>query len=122
MAVGFFDRKAGLAQFTDARIDDPAVLALASKIRYVINPDDEYPRNFTGHLRATLNDGTRREFRQPHMRGGAHAPLSAQEVETKFLDNALHGGWRRPSAERLLRVAREIFDAPRLDGVTEFRS
>ena len=76
MAVGFFDRKAGFAQFTEARIHDPAVLALAAKIRYAINPDDEYPRNFTGHLRATLTDGSQREFRQPYMRGGAHAPLS----------------------------------------------
>jgi 2-methylcitrate dehydratase PrpD len=121
MAVGFFDRKAGLAQFTDARIQDPAVLALASKIRYVINPQDEYPRNFTGHLRATLKDGSQREFRQPHMRGGAHAPLSAAEVEAKFLDNALHGGLRRPLAERLLAASREIFDAPRLEPASEFR-
>jgi 2-methylcitrate dehydratase PrpD len=73
MAVGFIDRKAGFAQFTGDRVDDPAVLALASKIRYIINPDDEYPRNFAGHLRATLRDGSERELRQPHMRGGAHA-------------------------------------------------
>ncbi len=121
MAVGFFDRKAGLAQFTDARIQDPAVLALASKIGYVINPQDEYPRNFTGHLRATLEDGSRREFRQPHMRGGAHAPLSVAEVDAKFLDNAAHGGLRRPLAERLLAASREIFDAPRLEPAAEFR-
>ncbi|MBM3818351.1 MAG: MmgE/PrpD family protein [Acidimicrobiia bacterium] len=121
MAVGFFDRKAGLSQFTPARIHDPAVLALASKIRYAINPADEYPRNFTGHLRATLKDGSRREFRQPHMRGGAHAPLSTADVEAKFLDNAAHGRLRRPSAERLLAVARGIFEAPRLDAMTEFR-
>ena len=36
-----------------------------------INPADEYPRNFSGHLRATLRDGSTREYRQPHMRGGA---------------------------------------------------
>jgi 2-methylcitrate dehydratase PrpD len=68
MAVGFIDRKAGFEQFTHDRIRDPQVLALASKIRYQINPADEYPKNFTGHLRARLRDGTAREFRQPHMR------------------------------------------------------
>ena len=31
MAVGFLERKAGLAQFTEARIHDPAVLALGGK-------------------------------------------------------------------------------------------
>jgi 2-methylcitrate dehydratase PrpD len=121
MAVGFFDRRAGFAQFTEARIHDAAVLALAGKIRYVINPDDEYPRNFTGHLRATLKDGSTREFRQPHMRGGAHAPMSMAEFETKFLDNALYGGWDRATADRFAQLSRTIFAQPRLDGLTEFR-
>jgi 2-methylcitrate dehydratase PrpD len=122
MAVGFLDGKAGFAQFTDDRIQDPAVLALAAKIRYTINPNDEYPRNFSGHLRATLNDGSQREFRQPYMRGGAHAPLAASELEAKFMDNALFGGWSGATAERLLRVSTDVFSQPRLDGLAEFRS
>jgi 2-methylcitrate dehydratase PrpD len=122
MAVGFLDRRAGFAQFTDQRIQDPAVLALAAKIRYAINPDDDYPRSFSGHLRATLTDGTQREFRQPHMRGGAHAPLSAAELESKFIDNAAFGGWTRGTAERLLQASRALFSSPRLDALTEFRS
>jgi 2-methylcitrate dehydratase PrpD len=122
MAVGFLDRKAGFAQFVEARLADPAVLALAATIRYVINPDDEYPRNFSGHLRATLKDGRRREFRQPHLRGGAHAPLSAAELEAKFMDNALYGGWSGPTAERLRLLSRDLFALPRLDVLAEFRS
>jgi 2-methylcitrate dehydratase PrpD len=122
MAVGFLDRKAGFAQFTESRIQDPAVLALASKIRYAINPHDEYPRNFTGHLRAMLKDGSRMEFRQPYMRGGVHAPLSLAELEAKFLDNVLYGGWSRASGERLQQFSRDVFAQPRLDAVTEFRS
>jgi 2-methylcitrate dehydratase PrpD len=121
MAVGFFDRRAGFAQFTDGRVHDPAVLALAAKIRYVVNPDDAYPRAFTGHLRATLQDGTTREFRQPHMRGGVHAPLTGTEVETKFLDNAAFGGWAPDTARRFLAFSREAFTAPTLDAVREFR-
>lgn len=121
MAAGFFDRRAGFAQFTEERIRDAAVLSLAGKIRYVINPDDEYPRNFTGHLRATLKDGSTREFRQPHMRGGAHAPMSTDELEAKFIDNALYGGWDRATAERFAQLSRRIFTLPRLDALTEFR-
>ena len=122
MAVGFLDRKAGLAQFSEARIHDPAVLALAARIRYVINPNDEYPRNFAGHLQATLKDGTRREFRQPYLRGGAHAPLSASELEMKFMDNALYGGWSGALVERLQHLSRDLFALPRLDVWTEFRT
>jgi 2-methylcitrate dehydratase PrpD len=92
MAVGFFDGRAGFSQFTDARIRDPKVLALAAKISYRIDPENEYPANFTGHLRATLRDGTVREFTQGYMRGGAHAPLAQGEIIAKFQDNAGYGG------------------------------
>lgn len=122
MAVGFLERNAGLAQFSEARIHSPAVLGLSDKIRYLINPNDEYPRNFTGHLRATLKDGRQREFRHPHLRGGEHAPLSAAELEVKFINNAFHGGWNPASAERLTRLSHDLFSLPRLDAFTEFRS
>ncbi len=122
MAVGFLDRAAGLSQFSEAHIHNPAVLDLAARIRYQINPNDEYPRNFTGHLRATLKDGSRREFRQPHLRGGAHEPLSEAELEKKFMSNALHGGWSSALAERLIHCSRDLFSLTRLDPLTEFRT
>ena len=122
MAVGFFDRRAGFAQFTESRVNDPTVLALASKIRYSVNPHDEYPRNFTGHLRATLKDGSHREVRRPHMRGGIHAPLSSAELDAKFLDNVLYGGWSPEQGERFRDRSRSVFSHPTLDALMEFRS
>jgi 2-methylcitrate dehydratase PrpD len=122
MAVAFFDRRAGFAQFTQGRIEDPDVLALASKIRYSINPNDEYPRNFTGHVRATLKDGSRREIRRPYMRGGMHAPLSQAELEAKFMDNVRYGGWGRSQGEQFTQVSREIFSHATLAALTEFRT
>jgi 2-methylcitrate dehydratase PrpD len=122
MAVGFFDRRAGFAQFTESRVNDPAVLALASKIRYAINPHDEYPRNFAGHLRAKLKDGSQREVRRPHMRGGIHAPLSSAELDAKFLDNVLYGGWSHEQGERFRDLSRSVFSHPTLDALMEFRS
>jgi 2-methylcitrate dehydratase PrpD len=122
MAVGFIDDSAGLEQFTEARIADRAVLGLAARIRYVVNPDDEYPRNFSGHLRATLTDGRVCELRQPHMRGGAHAPLTRVEIEKKFMDNARYGGWSAVTAARFLDVSRDLFAQPTLDALQGFRS
>jgi 2-methylcitrate dehydratase PrpD len=122
IAVGFLDRRAGFAQFTNARIADPQVLALASTIRYSINPEDEYPRNFTGHLRATLKDGSVREVRRPYMRGGVHAPLSQSELEDKFMNNVLYGGWDRSRSERFQEVARDLFSHADLAAMTEFRA
>ncbi|WP_029352188.1 MmgE/PrpD family protein [Bosea sp. 117] len=92
MAVAFIDGAAGLGQFTDERSQDPAVRALAAKISYEVDPQDEYPRNFTGHLKAELKDGSVRELRQPHMRGGAREPLEARELAAKFEANLAFGG------------------------------
>ena len=94
IAVGFLDGKAGFEQFTDAKAGDSAVRALAAKVSYVIDPGNEYPRKFTGQIRATLNDGSIREVHKSHMRGGADEPLSDAEILTKFGDNARFGGWQ----------------------------
>jgi 2-methylcitrate dehydratase PrpD len=121
MAVGFFDRKAGFTQFTEARIKDPAVLELAGKISYRIDPENEYPTNFTGHLRATLVDGTVVETHQPHMRGGAREPLSATELEAKFADNLRYGGWDDNLIDAAQVWCNELFDLPSLADAKSFR-
>ena len=59
------------------------------EVRYVADPDNPYPRNFTGHVRLALRDGRVIEERQPHMRGGAHEPLSRADIEEKFALNWL---------------------------------
>jgi hypothetical protein len=56
------------------------------------------------------------------MRGGAHAPLPAGELEAKFMDNARYGGWSDANAARLLRLSRNLFTLPRLESLAEFRS
>jgi 2-methylcitrate dehydratase PrpD len=122
MAVAFFDRRAGFQQFTEERIHDPAVLALAKKISYVIDEHNEYPRNFTGHLRARLRSGQVQEIRQGFMRGGAHAPLSREELEQKFLDNAIYGGWTKAKADQAREWTRRAFDNEAVAQLPEFRS
>ncbi|MGH6664758.1 MAG: MmgE/PrpD family protein [Pseudolabrys sp.] len=100
LATGFVKGGAGLGDFSDAAVHDPEVLALAAKVRYVIDPNNPYPKAFTGHIRAVLNDGQVIEERQPHFRGGANEPLTRADIEEKFLANARHCGWddRRSAA------------------------
>jgi len=56
------------------------------------------------------------------MRGGVHAPLSSEELEGKFVDNVLYGGWSREQGERFRDLSRTVFSHPTLDALTEFRS
>jgi len=110
IAAGFIRGNVGLGDFSDAAVRDPAVVALAGKIRYQIDPNNPYPKNFTGHIRATLNDGRVVEERQPHMRGGAHEPLTRADIEDKFTLNATHGGWSAARAKDALALLRELYN------------
>jgi 2-methylcitrate dehydratase PrpD len=115
IAVGLIDGKAGLEQFTDERVLDPRVRALAAKVGYVIDPDNEYPRNFTGHIRAKLKDGSTREVRRGHMRGGQHEPLTDRDIRQKFLDNARFGGWPEARANAVAKALDTIIAGGAVD-------
>jgi 2-methylcitrate dehydratase PrpD len=115
IAVGFIDRKAGFEEFTDARVADSTLRKLAGLVSYVIDPKNEYPNNFTGHIRATLKDGSAREMRKAHMRGGAHEPLSQDEILAKFYDNATFGGWPRSRAALLAEALDRIAAGAAID-------
>jgi 2-methylcitrate dehydratase PrpD len=92
VAVGFLRDDAGLAEFTEESVRDPAILKLASRVRYEIDPDDEYPRNYTGRILATLKDGRTLEEFQPHLRGGSRDPLTREELLKKCAANIVYGG------------------------------
>jgi len=100
----------GLDAFTDDAVKEARVTALASKVRYQIDPHNPYPNNFTGHIRALLADGRVVEERQPHMRGGAHEPLTRGDIEEKFALNARHGGWDAARTQPALALMRTLFD------------
>ncbi|HET7594918.1 MAG TPA: MmgE/PrpD family protein, partial [Stellaceae bacterium] len=92
IAVGFITGDAGIAAFTAETVADPRIRALAGKVRYVVDPNNPYPQRYTGHVRATLRDGSVVEERQADLRGGAKQPLSRAEIEAKFMANAAYGG------------------------------
>ncbi|MDB5849628.1 MAG: hypothetical protein JWP29_3380 [Rhodoferax sp.] len=121
MAVGFFDRRAGFSQYTEARVRDETLLALAAKISYVVDPANEYPKNFTGHLRATFKDGRVVEFDQPHMRGGARDPLPPAELQQKFVDNLVYGGWSEAQAQQAGAWCDAVFTQASMQGAAQFR-
>lgn len=120
IAAGMVLGDAGFDAFTDERAADPRLRSLAAKVRYRIDPNDPYPKRFTGHIRATLADGQVIEVRQPHFRGGASEPLSRGEIEAKCVSNARYGGWSEDRACSLLDFSRSTFSASRID-LTPFR-
>jgi len=121
-AISIIDQAAGLKQFTEERTTDPVVLELTSKITHEIDPNDEYPKNYSGHLIVTLEDGSTREVRQPHLRGGIKEPLTREEIDTKFRANVLFGGWSDKQADALQAWCSALFKKPDLADMKEFRA
>jgi 2-methylcitrate dehydratase PrpD len=111
IARAFVRGNVGLDAFTDEAVRDPAVLEVAGKVGYVVDPDNPYPRAFTGHIRLVLNDGRVLEERQPHIRGGAQEPLTHAEIEEKFALCCRHGGWGDARIDAALHLAGHLFDA-----------
>jgi 2-methylcitrate dehydratase PrpD len=109
LATGFVSGGVGLGAFTETAIRDSSVLALAAKVKYVIDPKNPYPNDYTGHVRATMKDGSVIEERQPHLRGGAHEPLTRHDVADKFALNARHGGWTRAQSDATLKLLSGLY-------------
>jgi 2-methylcitrate dehydratase PrpD len=109
LATGFVKGSVGLDAFTDAAVHDREVLTLASKVNYVIDPDNPYPNDFTGHIRAVLTDGQVFEERQPHFRGGAKEPLTRADIEEKFALNVRHGGWDAKQSATALKLLGKLY-------------
>jgi len=116
IAVALIDGDAGLAQFTEDRVHEPKVRALAGRISYVVDPANEYPRNYTGHVRATLTDGRVVEARQPCLRGGKQQKLSEAEIIAKYRANTRFAAVPEAASEALLA------SLLRLEGLADLRA
>ncbi len=110
IAAGFVRGNVGLDSFTDAAVQDPAVRAVAAKVRYVVDPKNPYPNNFTGHIRAVLADGSVIEERQPHMRGGAHEPLTRAGHRGQVRAVRAPRRLEAPRIDAALALARGLYD------------
>ena len=117
IAVALVRGRAGLAEFEEPAIRDPEVLALAARVRYVLDPSLEYPRHFSGHVSVVLRNGRVLEENQPHPRGGIENPISPDEVERKFRANAALAIPPEAAEATVERMAR-LDELPDLSGLT----
>ena len=69
----------------------------------------------------TMTDGRIHEIEQPHLRGGAHEPLSNDELRAKYRANAAAGNVPDAVADALEAWCETAFDAPDMAGLARFR-
>ncbi len=89
-----------LAELEDQALDDPAVLSLASRVDYEVDPASTFPRHYTGEVIVETEDGRSFAHREGVNRGCADRPLGNGEIAAKFFDNAVRAV-SRASAERI---------------------
>ena len=115
VAVGMLRDDAGLVEFDDNLVSDVAIVRLAKKVNYLIDPANPYPDRFTGHLRVVLTNGEVHEHRQDFFRGGADQPLSEADLQRKFFANCAYGGVPTAGSQRIAQEVGALFDMPELN-------
>ncbi|MDB5891317.1 MAG: 2-methylcitrate dehydratase [Polaromonas sp.] len=112
IAAGILRGDAGLGEYSEEVVKDPALTALAQKISYIIDPANPYPNQFTGHLRVTLVSGEVHEHRQGYFKGGVEHPLSDGDIHRKFKANCNYGGLNAAGADSIATTLAGLLDAP----------
>ena len=118
VATGLLKGRFTLAELEDKALRDAAVLNLASRVDYAVDPASTFPRHYTGEVIVEAEDGRSLRHREAMNRGCADRPLSNDEVAAKFFDNAERAVSRETAdriADAVLRLdrqnARKLADA-----------
>ena len=118
IAVMLIRGRAGLEEFSESAIRDPALLALAAKVRYEVDPKIDYPRHFEGHVQVKMKDGDVFTEDQLHPRGGYEDPLPPEEVEAKFRANA-RLALADEDVEEIIKMVQQLEALPVISRLTE---
>jgi 2-methylcitrate dehydratase PrpD len=117
VAAALLDGALGLAQYTPERIADPAVQTLSSRVKVVVDPDMAvHYTSFPGAVEIELSDGRRLSSSVHSQKGNPDNPLSAADVEAKFMECAepVLGATGTRSALDLLNRLEDIADLRRV--------
>jgi 2-methylcitrate dehydratase PrpD len=85
-AVALLEGGALLEQFSEAKIVDPRVLALARQVEVVMDPDIDkvYPKRYPNRVEIILKNGNRFETQIDYPKGSVEQPMSFDDVTDKF--------------------------------------
>lgn len=79
-----------LAQLEADVREDPRVRRLTQDVSYSLDPESGFPETYDGEVEVRTRDGRVLRHREPVNRGSVDRPLTQEEIEAKFFDNAAH--------------------------------
>lgn len=95
-----------LDDIDEPALSDPQVLALAAITEYKVDSDSRFPKYFDGEVIVELKDGRIIREREAMNRGSVDRPLTAQDIITKYRDNAA----RQVSSARSLEIEQQVLN------------
>jgi len=78
----------GKSAYSDASLRDPAILSLARRVRFHVDPHFPGPGRFKGAVAVTLKDGRTITEVEEFNRGSVENPMSTADLRAKFDENA----------------------------------
>jgi len=118
MAILLLERRAGLAQFTDAVVNRPDVQKMIAKVDFGIHPEAEAAgyEKMTTIIDIELADGRHISGRADFGKGSPINPMTDAELAEKFHECAAWGRLPRASADKVVDM---VFGLERLKSVRE---
>ena len=88
VAVALVKRRAGLDEFSEALLEDDAIVALMAKVGYEHDPELEknYPKEWPAWARVSLSNGQEVSAQVRFPKGDPENPLSWDELTAKYAD------------------------------------
>jgi 2-methylcitrate dehydratase PrpD len=114
IAVLLLERKASLAQFTDAYVNRPEVKSMVERVNFYVDPVAEkagYDK-MTSLVTVHLKDGKTLTDRSDFAKGSPADPMNMEEVHTKFRGCAEFAGWSRTKTDAILEAVDKLERAP----------
>jgi len=113
LAEALYTGRIDVRSYGPENLHNPAILALAAKIKCEVDPNAPGREQFKGWVIAETKDGRRLEEIEEYNRGSRQNPLTQEEIEQKFRANA---GFRltNDGIDKLIQASDNIEKMPKI--------
>jgi 2-methylcitrate dehydratase PrpD len=120
IAILLLDRRAGLAEYTDAVVARPDVQEMIRRVTFYVDPEAEQAGfdKMTSALKVHMKDGRVFSGRAQFAKGSPANPMSYDEVADKFRGCAEFAKWPRQKADAVIEFVKIMENAPDLSRLT----
>jgi 2-methylcitrate dehydratase PrpD len=121
LAILLLERRAGLAEFTDAVVERPDVQEMMGRVQFEADPDADAGgfREMTSLIEVQLSDGRMLRTKAEFAKGSPMNPMPDDELVAKFLGCVAWAGGSEAAGREVARRILSLDDEPTIRGLFE---